>query len=303
MIGDHVYINGDFVPRDAAKVSVFDRSFVYGDGVFEGLQAVNGGVFRLEAHIDRLYRSALYLGFEIPLAKSAMIAAVLETARRNQMRDGYLRPIVSRGVGPIGVRHTEKLGPGNVVIIAQHERVEDRADIFASGERAHIVSLRRIPPDSVDSRAKTCNYINNILAFLEARKAGANTAIMLDQHGGVAEGYGSNIFAVRDGVVETPPTGNILEGITRGVVLELCAELGLDARERAMTSYDLIVADEVFETATMAEIVPIVAIDGRRIGDGQVGRATKRLHQALRERMASLRESALIFNAASESAD
>jgi branched-chain amino acid aminotransferase len=297
MIGEWVYINGEFVPSGEAKVSVFDRSFVYGDGVFEGLQAVNGGVFRLEAHIDRLYRSARYLGFEIPMTKPAMIAAVLETARRNQVRDGYLRPIVSRGVGPIGVRHTEKLGPGNVVIVAQHERVEDRADVFASGEKGHVVSLRRIPPDCMDSRAKTCNYINNILAYLEARKAGASTAIMLDLHGYVAEGYGTNIFAVRDGVVETPPTGNILEGITRAVVLELCGELGLAARERPMTTYDLIVADEVFETATMAELVPIVEIDGRRIGDGRVGPMAGRLHGALRERMAGLRESALIFNA------
>ncbi len=297
MIGEYVYLNGEFVPSGEARVSVFDRSFVYGDGVFEGLQAVNGGVFRLDAHIDRLYRSARYLGFEVPMPKPAMVAAVLETARRNNLRDGYLRPIVSRGVGPIGVRHTERLGPGNVVIVAQHERVEDRAEVFAAGERAHVVSLRRIPPDCMDSRAKTCNYINNILAFLEARTAGASTAIMLDLQGYVAEGYGSNVFAVRGGVVETPPTGNILEGITRGVVLELCAELGLAARQRPMTTYDLVVADEVFESATMAELVPIVEIDGRRIGDGRPGPVLGKLHRALRERMASLRESALIFNA------
>jgi len=120
VIGDWVYINGEFCPQIEAKVSVFDRSFVYGDGVFEGLQAVNGGVFKLKEHIDRLYRSAHYLGFEIPISKTAMTDAVLETGRRNGLRDGYLRPIVSRGVGPIGVRHTEKLGPGNVVIVAQH---------------------------------------------------------------------------------------------------------------------------------------------------------------------------------------
>jgi len=296
MIGEYVYLNGEFVPSGEAKVSVFDRSFVYGDGVFEGLQAVNGGIFRLDAHMDRLYRSARYLGFEVPIPKPALTAAVLETARRNGLRDGYLRPIVSRGVGPIGVRHTEKLGPGTVVIVAQHERVEDRSDIFAGGESAHVVSLRRIPPDCMDSRAKTCNYINNILAFLEARAAGASTAIMLDLNGYVAEGYGTNVFAVRDGVVETPPTGNILEGITRGVVLELCAELGIPARPRPMTSYDLVVADEVFESATMAELVPIVSIGGRRIGDGRPGPVTVSLHRALRERMASLHESARIFN-------
>jgi branched-chain amino acid aminotransferase len=296
MIGELVYINGAFVPQAEAKVSVFDRSFVYGDGIFEGLQAVNGGVYRLEAHIDRLYRSARYLGFEIPLARGAMTAAVLETARRNKMRDGYLRPIVSRGVGPIGVRHTERLGPGNVVIVAQHERVEDRRDIFAHGERAHVASMRRIPPDCLDSRAKTCNYINNIMAFIEARHAGANTAIMLDISGHVAEGYGTNIFAVRDGVVETPPCGNILEGITRAAVFDICAERGIRTAQRTMTVYDLVTADEVFESATMAELVPIVEIDGRKVADGKVGPIVATLHQALRERMAGLTESALIYN-------
>jgi branched-chain amino acid aminotransferase len=296
VIGDWVYINGEFCPQNEAKVSVFDRSFVYGDGVFEGLQAVNGGVFKLKEHIDRLYRSAHYLGFEIPIGKTAMIDAVLETGRRNGLRDGYLRPIVSRGVGPIGVRHTEKLGPGNVVIVAQHEKVEDRSHLFARGERAHVASLRRVPPDCLDSRAKTCNYINNILAFLEARRAGCDTAIMLDMQGYVAEGYGSNVFSVRDGTVETPPTGNILEGITRATVIELCGEMGIPSRERPMTVYDLVTADEVFESASMAELVPIVDVGGRSVNGGEVGPMVGRLHAALRERMSSLRDSALIFN-------
>ena len=296
MIGEQVYVNGEFYPKDEAKISVFDHSFVYGDGVFEGLQAVRGSVFKLDAHIDRLYRSARYLGFEIPIAAPAMTAAILETGRRNGLRDGYLRPIVSRGVGPMGVRNIHKLGPGSIVIVAQHERIEDKQDAFENGERAHVASLRRIPPDCFDSRAKTCNYINNILAYLEAKNAGADTAIMLDINGYVAEGYGTNIFSVRDGVVETPSAGNILAGITRAVVLRLCGELGIPARERPMTVYDLVAADEAFESATMAELVPIVEIDGRKVGTGSPGPVVKRLHAALRELMESGRESTPIFN-------
>jgi branched-chain amino acid aminotransferase len=295
LIGDEVYINGAFHHKDEAKISVFDRSFVYGDGIFEGLQAVNGGVFQLEAHIDRLYRSARYLGFEIPIGRAEMIEGILETARRNKLREGYLRPIVSRGVGPIGVRHTMTLAPGNVVIVAQHELAGDRAEIFAKGERAHVASQRRIPPDCLDSRAKTCNYINNIMAFIEAKRAGADTAIMLDMQGYVAEGYGTNIFAVRDAVVETPPVGNILEGITRNTVIEICGMLGIETRQRAMTVYDLVTADEVFESATLAELVPIVEVGGRCIGGGQPGPVVRRLHEALRARMQSLRDSTSIY--------
>jgi branched-chain amino acid aminotransferase len=297
MIGDHVYVNGTFFPRDEAKVSVFDHSFVYGDGVFEGLQAVAGGVFKLTEHVDRLYRSARYLMMEVPLAPAAMTEAIIETARRNRLRDGYLRPIVSRGVGPMGVRNMHRLGPGSVVIVAQHERIEDKRQVFEQGERAHVASVRRIPPECIDSRAKTCNYINNILAYLEARHAGADTAILLDMQGYVAEGYGSNVFAVSGGTVMTPPLGNILAGITRATVFEICAELGIRVEERPMTVYDLVAADEVFESASMSELVPIVEIDGRRIGSGAPGPVCGRLHSALRDLMQSGRRSTPIFNA------
>lgn len=296
MIGEHVYVNGTFFPKDEAKVSVFDHSFVYGDGVFEGLQVVAGGVFKLTEHVDRLYRSARYLMMEVPLPPAAMTEAILETARRNRLRDGYLRPIVSRGVGPMGVRNMHRLGPGTVVIVAQHERIEDKGQVFERGERAHVASVRRIPPECIDSRAKTCNYINNILAYLEARHAGADTAIMLDMQGYVAEGYGSNIFAVGGGTVMTPPLGNILAGITRATVFELCAELGIRVEERPMTVYDLTTADEAFESASMSELVPIVEIDGRRIGNGVPGPICGRLHAALRDLMRSGRQSTPILN-------
>lgn len=287
MIGEIVYVNGAFVKKDEATVSVFDHGFVYGDGIFEGLQAANGGVFKLDGHLARLYRSARYMGFEIPLAPAAFADAVLETARRNHLRDGYLRPIVSRGAGPMGIRHMDKLGRPTVVIVAQHEDVNTRGEAFERGITAHVVSLRRIPSECLDSRVKSCNYINNVLAYLEAKHAGAETAVMLDVHGNVAEGYGSNLFCVRAGVVMTPALGNVLEGITRETVLEICHAQDLPSRESVLTVYDLVTADEVFETATLAEITPIVSIDGRRVGDGRVGPMTQRLHGELRRLMAS----------------
>lgn len=296
MIGEHVYVNGTFLPKDEAKVSVFDHSFVYGDGIFEGLQAAAGGVFKLTEHVERLYRSARYLAIKVPLSPSEMTDAVIETARRNRLRDGYLRPIVSRGVGPMGVRNMHQLGPGTVVIVAQHERIEEKRRVFEDGERAHVASVRRIPPECIDSRAKTCNYINNILAYLEAKHAGADTAIMLDMQGYVAEGYGSNIFAVSSGTVITPPLGNILAGITRATVFELCADAGVHVEERQMTVYDLTTADEVFESASMSELMPIVEIDGRQVGDGAPGPVCGRLHAALRDLMKSGRQSTPIFN-------
>lgn len=295
MIGEYVYINGVFVHKDEAKVSVFDHGFVYGDGIFEGLQAVKGGVFKLDAHIDRLYRSARYMGFDIGLPREKLMEAVVETARRNGLHDGYLRPIVTRGTGPMGIRHMEKLGPPTIVIVAQHEDVEASKHVFENGISAHVASLRRIPPQCLDSRVKSCNYINNILAYLEAKAWGADTAIMLDIHGYVAEGYGNNIFSVRKGTVLTPPLGNILEGITRETIIGICPGLDLEVREQGMTVYDLVTADEVFETATMSEMVPIVSIGGRRVGDGKVGQTFKCLHAELRKVMASGTESTPIY--------
>jgi branched-chain amino acid aminotransferase len=296
MVGEIVYVNGAFVHKDDAKISVFDHNFNYGDGVFEGLQAVSGGVFKLRRHIDRLYQSARFLAIQIPMTADKFMVDVLETARRNRLRDGYMRPVVSRGVGPVGVRNMNELGPPTVVIIAQHEKIEDRRSAFESGVSAHVASVRRIPPECIDPRVKSCNYINNILAYMEAKHAGAHTAIMLDTQGYVSEGYGNNLFAVKDGLLLTPPIGNILAGITRETVIELAAALELKTVERPMTVYDFVNADEVFESATMAELTPIVEIDGRKVGDGKVGQSTRRLHLELRTLMESGRESSPISN-------
>ncbi|MBM3490544.1 MAG: branched-chain-amino-acid transaminase [Alphaproteobacteria bacterium] len=297
MIGEWVYVNGEFAKKDEAKVSVFDHAFVYGDGIFEGLQAVNGGVFKLDRHIERFYRSARYMEITMPLSPEAMTAAILETARRNGLRDGYMRPMVSRGVGPMGIRNMAQLSAATVVIVAQHERIEDRKAAFEKGIRAHIASIRRVPSECLDSRVKSANYINNIMAYLEAKHAGYDTAILLDMQGNVAEGYGNNVFAVDGGALLTPPVGNILAGITREAVMELAKGMNLPTEVRPMTVYDLVTAEEVFDSASMSELTPIVDVDGRRIGDGRPGPVTKRLHRALRELMESGRQSAAIFNA------
>lgn len=287
MIGPIVYLNGQYVARDEARVSVFDHGFIYGDGIYEGLQIVDGVIFLLREHIDRLFNSARYLGFEVPLTREQMIEAILETARRNELRNGYLRPIVTRGAGPLGIRNMDKLGTPTVVVMAQFESIEERRRAWNRGITAQVVSVRRIPPACLDSRAKTCNYLNNIMAYLEARAAGADTAIMLDTDGYVAEGYTSNLFCVKNEVVMTPALGHILGGITRATLLRICGELKIEAREGQLTVYDLYTADEVFECGTMAEVRPLLKINGRAIGKGEAGPVGARIHRELRRMMES----------------
>jgi branched-chain amino acid aminotransferase len=298
MIGPIVYLNGDFVSKEDAKVSVFDHGFIYGDGVYEGLQVVNGTVFLLREHIERLFDSARYLGFEIPLGFDAVCEAILETARRNDLRNGYMRPIVTRGTGPLGIRNMDRLGPPTVVVMAQYESIEERRKAWNAGITAQIVSVRRIPPECLDSRAKTCNYLNNIMAYLEAKAAGADTAIMLDTEGYVAEAYTSNLFCVKNGTVLTPSLGHILGGITRATLLRICGELGIPAREGHLTVYDLYTADEVFECGTMAEVRPLLKINGRVIGNGEAGATGARIHAQLRKLMESGKHGMNAFAAA-----
>jgi len=293
MLGDFVYINGEYFLSRDAKVSVFDHGFIYGDGVFEGLQAANGAIFRLDAHMARLYRSAQYMEIDIPLARGVFVSAILETAQRNKLRDGYMRPIVSRGVGPTGLRNMDKLGPPTVVILVQHETEGKYSD---DGLAAHVTSIRRIPSECLDSRVKSCNYINNILAYLETRHCGAQTAIMLDLQGNVSEGYANNIFVVDGGTVLTPPLGNVLAGITRDVIIELCCSLDIPIQERPLTVYDLLTGGEVFESSTLGEIVPITSIDGRTVGEGVPGSVTTRLRQELRKLIDSGAQSTRIYN-------
>lgn len=294
MIADYVYINGEFFPHNEAKVSVFDHGFIYGDGVFEGLQVSDGGIFRLEAHLDRFYRSAKFLEIEIPLPRGELTAAIIETARRNNLRNGYMRPMVTRGAGPTGVRNIDKLGAPTLVILAQHETGKHGA---AHGVSAHVTSIRRIPSECLDSRVKSCNYINNILAYLETKHCGAETAIMLDIHGNVSEGYANNIFCVSGGRVVTPPLGNILAGITRDTLIDICRQTGIPIVEQNLTVYDLVTGDEVFESSTLGEILPIRSIDGQTVGGDTPGPITQRLAQELRKLIESGTQSTRVFNA------
>lgn len=287
MIGPVVYLNGQYVPRDEAKVSVFDHGFIYGDGVYEGLQVVEGVVFLLREHVDRLFNSARYLGFEIPISKEAMIDAICGTIRRNDMKNGYVRPIVTRGAGPLGIRNMDQLSAPTMVVMTQVEGGDARRAAWNRGITAQIVSVRRIPPACLDSRAKSCNYLNNIMAYLEAKAAGADTAIMLDTDGFVAEAYTSNLFCVKDGLVVTPDLGYILGGITRRTLLAICGELGIPAREGKLTPYDLYTADEVFECGTMAEVRPLLRINGRVVANGEAGPIGARIHAGLRKMMDS----------------
>lgn len=286
MIADWVHVDGALCAREDAKVSAFDHGFLYGDGVFEGVAVVNGAIFKLDAHLDRLYDSARYLAIDPP-SRTKLRDAILETARKNGLKEGYLRVVVTRGAGPVGIRNMDKLRAPTVVIIAQHETGALRAAVYANGLRAIVSSLRRSPPQCIDGKAKTCNYLNNVLSYLEAKDAGADTAILLDVEGFVAEDYAANIFCVRGGKVRTPALGSILNGITRQTVLSLCTENAIPFLEEQLTLHDLYCADEVFETGSLAEVKPITAISGRRIGTGKPGTTTQRLHKLLRDQMES----------------
>lgn len=286
MIGDWVYVNGEFAPREAASVSVFDHGFLYGDGVFEGIAVAKRAVFKLDEHLERLRDSATYLAIAMP--EHAIVRdAALETARRNALEEGYLRMVLSRGAGPVGIRNMDKLGSPTLVVIAQRETRELRAEIYKHGLAAILSATRRIPPQCIDGKAKTCNYLNNILAYLEARHAKADTAILLDVEGNVAECHAANLFAVSDGIVKTPALGSILNGITRRTVLEICAEERMPCVEAVLTPHDLFCADEVFETGSLAEVKPITSIAGRPVGSGKPGPVTQKLHAALRSLMES----------------
>ncbi|MDR5695441.1 MAG: branched-chain-amino-acid transaminase [Armatimonadota bacterium] len=276
------YVNGEFVPKEEARVSALDHGFLYGDGVFEGIRVYNGRIFRLEQHIDRLYESAQTIMLEIPLSKEEMKQAIVETVRRNGLRDAYIRPIVSRGVGDLGL-DPRKCGRPTVVIIVDHIQLYPK-EAYEKGLRTITASTRKIPPHCLNPRVKSLNYLGNIMARIEANLAGVEEAIMLTIDGYVAECSADNIFIAKDGTVITPPPHlGILKGVTRDAVLELCGKLDIPAFERVFTLHDVYTADECFLTGTGAEIAPVVVVDGRRIGDGKPGPITNRLLAGFRE--------------------
>ncbi len=276
-----VYLDGEFVPESQAKISIFDHGFLYGDGVFEGIRAYNGRVFKLKEHLDRLYDSAKAIDLQIPISKDEFKEVILETLRRNELRDAYIRPIVTRGIGDLGL-DPRKCGKPSVIVITKPWG-KLYGDLYEKGLKAVTVGVRRNAFDALPPNIKSLNYLNNILAKIEANAKGGDEAIFLDRNGYVSEGSGDNIFVVKNGAICTPPTINNLRGITREVVIEIICKLGIPFREINIGLYDLYTADEVFVTGTAAEIAPIVVIDGRKIGDGRPGEITKKLMEEFRK--------------------
>ena len=271
-----VYIDGTFYPKAEAKVSVFDHGFLYGDGVFEGIRAYHGKVFRLETHIKRLYDSAKATGLVIPMPPEEMSGVVVESCRRNGIANGYIRLVVSRGVGDLGLN--PYLCPkASVICIAATIQLYPAA-LYQTGLDIVTVATPRNHPEALNPRIKSLNYLNNIMAKMEAIRAGVQEAVMLNLQGYVAECTGDNLFIWRNGKLITPPsTEGALEGVTRNVVIELARKKGLDVREERMSRFDIYTADEMFLTGTGAELIPVVKVDGRQIGDGAVGQVFKGL--------------------------
>jgi branched-chain amino acid aminotransferase len=277
-----IYLDGKLVPKEQAVVSVFDHGFLYGDGVFEGIRVYDGNVFRLQEHIARLYESAKTIALEIPMTQEEMIQATANTVAANEKRDAYIRLVVSRGPGDLGI-DPAKCNRATVVIMVATIALFPE-EFYQKGVNLVTASVRRIPMESLDPRVKSLNYLNNILAKLEAKNAGCLEAVMLNHHGLVAECTTDNIFMVKNGVLKTPDLmQGALAGITRAAVLDLARERSIETQETVMALHDLYNADECFLTGTGAEIVPVVGIDGRKIDDGRPGPMTKTLLAAFRE--------------------
>ena len=276
------YVNGAFVPKEEAKISVYDHGYLYGDGIFEGIRAYGGRVFRLEQHLDRLYDSARFLMLEIPLSRDEMREAILETVRRSGLRDAYIRPIISRGVGDLGL-DPRKCRAATVVIIVDTIQLYPK-EAYERGLRTVTATTRKIRPDALSPQAKTLNYLNNIMARLEANQAGVDEAIMLTGDGYVSECTADNLFLVRRGEIWTPPAFlGILKGVTREAVMTLARALEIPVLEKVFTLHDVYTADECFLTGTGAEVGPVTEVDARPIGTGRPGPISLRLTQAFRE--------------------
>jgi len=275
-----IYIDGVFYPEADAKISVFDHGLLYGDGIFEGIRFYNGRVFKLEEHIARLYDSARAIALTIPLSKAEMTEATLEICRQNGLRDGYIRLVVTRGVGDLGL-NPKNCPKASIIIIAAAIKLYPE-ELYRNGLTVVTCATRRVAPGAFSPAIKSLNYLNNILAKIEAGEAGEG--LMLNEQGYVAECTGDNIFILKNGRLFTPPTSaGALGGITRNVVLEIAQEFGMSINEVNLTRYDLFTADEFFLTGTAAEIIPVVSLDTRPIGDGVPGPLTakfiKRYHE------------------------
>lgn len=280
-----IWISGQLYDKENAKISVYDHGLLYGDGVFEGMRSYNGKVFRLEEHLDRLWKSAKAIWLEVPMTPAALGQAVNETLAANSIKDGYIRLVVTRGAGPLGLDPNKCSNP-QVIIIADKITLYP-AEFYEQGLTIITASTVRNHPAALSPRIKSLNYLNNIMAKIEGLQAGCVEALMLNHKGEVAECTGDNVFIVRGGQLCTPPLdAGILEGITRDAIIELAREAGLIVNEVALTRHDIFIADEVFLTGSAAEVIPVVKVDSRIIGDGKPGPLTrdltKRFHELTR---------------------
>jgi branched-chain amino acid aminotransferase len=273
-----VYINGKLLDKSDAKISVYDHGLLYGDGVFEGIRVYSGTVFRLRQHIDRLYDSARAIALEIPMTREQVIDAVNNTVRANNKRDGYIRLVVTRGAGTLGLDPRKTSEPQVIIIVDDISMYPQ--ELYDNGLEIVTASTIRNHPAATNPRIKSLNYLNNILAKMEGIRAGCLEALMLNHKGEVAECTGDNIFLVKHGVLRTPPLdAGILEGVTRNAVIELARADGIVVQEMSLTRHDVYTADECFLTGTAAEVIPVVKIDGRLIGTGKPGPITQQLHE------------------------
>ncbi len=276
-----VYIDGQYLPKKDAKISVFDHGLLYGDGIFEGIRTYGGRVFKLDRHLERLYQSAGMISLEVPLGQADFRDVILEVCRRNEVQEGYIRPIVTRGAGTLGLdpRRTER---PTVIVIATTlaPLYEEKAE---QGLRLITSKWRRNPPQALNPNIKSLNYLNNILAMLEVIEKGMDEAVMLDMDGFVSEGSADNIFIYDGSTFISPPVETNLPGVTRETAIELIREKGWDFREEKFRMEALYSAQEVFLTGTAAEIAPVVEVDSRKIGSGKPGEKTKELTASFKE--------------------
>jgi len=273
-----VYINGKLYDKPDAKISVYDHGLLYGDGVFEGIRVYSAKVFRLKEHVDRLWDSARHIGLEIPLSREQMVEAVLDTVKANNKIDGYIRLIVTRGAGTLGLDPRKTSDPQIIIIVDDITMYP--TELYDNGMEIVTAATIRNHPNATNPRIKSLNYLNNILAKMEGIRAGCQEALMLNHKGEVSEATDDNVFIVKRGVLLTPPIdAGILEGITRNAVMELAKQASVPVKEQSLTRHDVYAADECFLTGTAAEVIAVVKCDGRPIGNGKVGPITRQLRE------------------------
>ena len=277
-----IFLNGEFVKKEDAVVSVFDHGFLYGDGVFEGIRVYSGNVFRLDAHLKRLFESAQSIMLNIPYTKEELTQLIVDTIRKNELDSAYIRVVISRGKGNLGLDPSSCAKP-SVIIIAEVLTMYPK-EFYENGIKIASVPSRRNRPDVLSPQIKSLNYLNNILVKLEANQAGVQEALMLNDQGYVTEGSADNIFIVKNGVIITPPVYlGALEGITRNAIIDVARAKGYEVRESPFTRHDVYVADEVFLTGTAVEVIAAISVDGRKINDGKPGVVTNDLLEEFRK--------------------